>query len=45
MGFGVAWMDQLVPFQRSASVGEPVGLNDPPTAMHTVPEGHDTAVR
>ena len=44
-GFGVAWMVQLVPVQRSASVWVLAGRKELPTAMRTMAEGHDTPVR
>ena len=37
-GFGVAWIAQVVPFQRSAKVPE----FEPPTAVHDDAEVHDT---
>ena len=45
-GFGEVWTTQRVPFQRSASVRPfPLELVEPlPTAMHSVAEGHDTAL-
>jgi hypothetical protein len=47
VGVGVVWMDQLVPFQRSAN-GWPVPegvFHVLPTAVHVVVEVHDTLVR
>jgi hypothetical protein len=42
-GLGVRWIDQLVPFHRSASVSSlPVRLVKNPTAVHDVAEAHDT---
>jgi hypothetical protein len=38
VGFWVFWTDQLVPSQRSAKVP----LEEPPTAVHTVADAHDT---
>jgi hypothetical protein len=39
-GFGVGWMVQVVPFQRSASVRAP--LAEDPTATQTPGAGQDT---
>ncbi len=39
---GVDWINQLVPFQRSASVPMPVAA---PTAVQAVLDGHDTPLR
>ena len=43
-GFGVGWIDQRFPFQRSANVAKsPPVLDSPnPTAVHAVGEEHDT---
>ena len=41
-GFGVGWMDQVVPFQASASVDEDAGLFELPTAVHAVEDVHET---
>ena len=43
VGFGVGWINQLVPFQTSARVMAPVPLSCVPTASHAVREVHDTA--
>ena len=42
LGFGVVWIDQLVPFHRSANVA--LSLMDP-TAVHAVVVVHDTPLR
>ena len=42
-GFGVGWIDQLVPFQASARVVLPAPLFCIPTASQAVRELHDTA--
>jgi hypothetical protein len=39
---GVDWINQLVPFQRSASVPMPVAA---PTAVQAVLDGHETPLR
>ena len=42
-GFGVRWIDQLVPFHRSASVAAaPVRLVENPTAVQELSDAHDT---
>jgi hypothetical protein len=44
-GFGVRWIDQRLPFQRSTNpirVGLPPGVVDTPTAMQNLPDVHDT---
>ncbi len=46
LGLGVAWMAQLVPFHRSASVRPvPPLLLYPPTAVHAAADVHDTPLR
>jgi predicted secreted protein len=46
VGLGTASIDQLVPFQRSASITcLPVALMAPPTAVQAVAEVQDTAHR
>lgn len=43
-GFGVAWIDQPVPFQASASVRwMPIASVYCPTAVQAVDNAHDTA--
>jgi hypothetical protein len=44
-GFGVRWMDHRVPFQRSAKLSSFSPTKYPPTAVHAVSDGHDTAER
>jgi hypothetical protein len=46
-GFGVDWIDQLVPFQRSANVTIALGvlLWMDPTAVQFVGAGHDNPAR
>ena len=45
-GLGVAWMDQAVPFQCSASVPwRPPLLKEYPVAVHALAEVHDTPLR
>ena len=42
-GFGVRWIDQLLPFHRSASVtSPPARLVENPTAVQELGDGHDT---
>ena len=44
-GFGVGWIDQLVPFQLSASVSWWFAMLLLPTAVQTLGDTHDTAVQ
>jgi hypothetical protein len=44
-GPGVVSMDQLVPFQRSASAAVTFGLKEVPTAMQFVADVQETAAR
>jgi hypothetical protein len=45
-GLGVSWIDQLVPFHRSANVTcGPFCREDHPTAVQAVLDTHDTALR
>jgi hypothetical protein len=41
-GFGVASIDQRVPFQASVNVRRPELVKSNPTAVHAVAEVHDT---
>jgi hypothetical protein len=43
-GVGVRWIDQLVPFQRSASATFLPSTNLTPTAVQTLTDVHDTAL-
>jgi hypothetical protein len=45
LGWGVGWIDQIVPFQRSVSgtLFPPTEVD--PTAVHAVADEHDTALR
>ena len=44
VGRGTVWIDQLVPFQRSASATVPAVVREAPTAVHAVLDVHVTAL-